>query len=325
MRKLATIRKISDIQPIPGADSIEVATVDGWKVVIRKGEFKVGDHAIYCEVDSLIPHHVAPFLSKDGIVRPFNRLRTVKLRGQISQGLLLHQNYDMPHHTLGADVTEYYGILKYDSEGSMLSLGCVPAGKFPSFIPKTYQERCQNIVNKIQHDKGQQFEVTEKLDGTSMTIYARNGVFHVCTRNLEAREATGSIHWEAAHRLGLKEKLLSIGDDIAIQGEVIGPKIQKNRYKLPKTDFYVFDIFDISTGRYILPQKRREIIKGLGLNHVPVVEEEYPLEGDIQSLLEMAEGTSAVYDTPREGLVFKSVDSPMTFKAISNKYLLKNG
>jgi RNA ligase (TIGR02306 family) len=94
MRKLATIRRIADIQPIEGADAIEVATVDGWKVVIKKNEFKVGDLAVYLEIDSWIPHELAPFLSKGQEPREYNgvkgeRLRTIKLRGTTSQGLLL--------------------------------------------------------------------------------------------------------------------------------------------------------------------------------------------------------------------------------------------
>ena len=94
MRKLATIRRISDIQPIPNADAIEVATVDGWQVVIKKGEFQVGNLAIYLEIDSWVPNTIAPFLSKTKEPRvyqgiPGERLRTVKLRGQVSQGLLL--------------------------------------------------------------------------------------------------------------------------------------------------------------------------------------------------------------------------------------------
>jgi len=94
MRKLASVRRITDIQPIEGADAIEVAVVDGWKVVIKKDEFKIGSLAVYLEIDSWVPHELAPFLSKGQEPRVYNdvkgeRLRTVKLRGTTSQGLLL--------------------------------------------------------------------------------------------------------------------------------------------------------------------------------------------------------------------------------------------
>lgn len=107
MRKLATIREIKDIQPIEGADRIEVATVDGWQVVIKKGEFKVGDKIIYIEIDSIVPEREEFEFLRD---RKF-RVRTIKLRKQISQGLI------MPLSILGN-----YGKLIYDKEGNIKAL-----------------------------------------------------------------------------------------------------------------------------------------------------------------------------------------------------------
>ena len=95
MRKMARIVKIDAINPIPDADAIEVATVGGWKVVVKKGEYSVGQLAIYCEIDSFIPTTIASFLTKPGHTPKVyegvegERLRTVKLRRQLSQGLLL--------------------------------------------------------------------------------------------------------------------------------------------------------------------------------------------------------------------------------------------
>lgn len=95
MRKLVTIRVIQDLLPIPGADLIEIAVVDGWKIVVKKNEFQVNDAVVYCEIDSWIPTEVAPFLTKpDKEPRVYNgikgeKLKTVRLRGQLSQGLIL--------------------------------------------------------------------------------------------------------------------------------------------------------------------------------------------------------------------------------------------
>lgn len=131
-RKLASIRRIADIQPIRGADAIEVATVDGWRVVVKKNEFKVGDLALYLEIDSWVPHELAPFLSKGQEPRVYNgvkgeRLRTIRLRGQVSQGLLLrvgerdYMYYVMkPDGQLvtvyeGDDVTEFLNIQKWEA------------------------------------------------------------------------------------------------------------------------------------------------------------------------------------------------------------------
>ena len=94
-RKMATIRRIDTIGPIEGADAIEVATVGGWKVVVKKGDFAPGDLAVYCEIDSFIPTKIAPFLTKpDHYPKVFEgvegeRLKTVRLRKTLSQGLLL--------------------------------------------------------------------------------------------------------------------------------------------------------------------------------------------------------------------------------------------
>lgn len=94
-RKMASIRRLDEINPIPGADAIEAATIGGWRVVVKKGDFKAGDLAVYCEIDSWIPNSVAPFLTKPGrFPKVYNgvegeKLRTIRLRRQISQGLLL--------------------------------------------------------------------------------------------------------------------------------------------------------------------------------------------------------------------------------------------
>ena len=94
-RKLASIREITEIRPIPDADAIECAIVGGgWPVVVKRGDFSPGDLAVYFEIDSWIPHKLAPFLSKGKKPREYNgvkgeRLRSVRLRGALSQGLLL--------------------------------------------------------------------------------------------------------------------------------------------------------------------------------------------------------------------------------------------
>ena len=157
MRKMATIRKIDAIGPIEGADAIEVATVGGWKVVIKKGEFSVGDLAVYCEIDSWIPTEIAPFLSKGKEPREFEgvkgeRLRTVKLRGQLSQGLLLPYNI-LPFDSQGVmvegnDVSELMNIQKWEMAVPAQLAGQV-RGNYPSVIPKTDQERSKTLSKKL--------------------------------------------------------------------------------------------------------------------------------------------------------------------------------
>lgn len=348
MRKLACIRKIDALDPIEGADKIEVATVGGWKVVAQKGLYNVGDLAVYFEIDSWIPSKVAPFLTKAGhYPKVFEgvegeRLKTIKLRGQISQGLLMPLEEAIKNAGCwspvqeGDDVTEWLGIKKWE-KAIPAQLAGVCKGNFPSKIPKTDQERCQNLKKEITqaNEAGTAFEITEKCEGSSMTVYQMKVddemEFGVCSRNLNLKESEGNAFWDRARKDDIEAKMKAVDEfwDFAIQGELIGPGIQDNIYGLTETEFRVFDVYNIQTGEYLKPQARRELIARMGLKHAPVIEESATLYDtlkitDIPQLLDYADGKSVIGFTGhlREGVVFKEVQGGFTFKAISNKYLL---
>jgi RNA ligase (TIGR02306 family) len=364
-RQLVTVRRISSLTPIPGADAIEVAQVDGWKVVVKKGEFKEGDLAIYFEIDSFLPESDPrySFLMKSG-VRVFegergHKLRTIKLRGQISQGLLLPVNlffedfvgseYDEGQELSeffleGADLTDFLKIKKYEAPISPALSGKV-RGNFPDFIRKTDQERCQNLKRDIfENNKNSRYEVTVKLDGTSVTFYHRldphgSGYSHlgVCSRNLELKlddnDNKDNSLIRMFHDSGLSLVLSKLGN-IAIQGELMGPGIQGNRENLKQHVFYVFDVQDIDNQRYLTTTERKALMDSLinhGVNyqmvqHVPIIHEDVSLEelniNDTDALLKYAEGPS-INNPVREGLVFKRHDGGFSFKAISNTFLAK--
>jgi RNA ligase (TIGR02306 family) len=332
-RKLATIRKIDAVAPIDGADAIEVATVGGWKIVVKKGEFAVGDLAVYLEIDSWVPTELAPFLSKGKEPREFEgikgeRLRTIKLRGQLSQGLLLPleptcANIDSELFE-GLDVSFPLNIVKWEKPMNAQLAG-MARGNFPSLIPKTDQERVQNLKKEVDAacEAGMQFEVTEKLEGSSMTCYLIDGVFGVCSRNLDLKETEGNAFWATARELDIEGKMRACGEGRwAIQGELIGPGIQGNIYKLSKTEFHVYDVYNIDHGDYLTPIYRRALIQRMGLKHVPVIWSTWELS-EVDAILAQAEGRAWLNkDQEREGVVYKQVDGGMTFKAISNKYLL---
>ena len=334
MRKMATIRRIDELNPIEGADKIEVATVGGWKVVCQKGLYVVGDLVVYCEIDSFIPTTIAPFLTKDGHYPKTyegvegERLRTIKLRGQISQGLLLP--FDVLRNavvSLGVDddVSPLLGIVKWDPPVSAQLAG-VAKGNFPSQIPKTDQERCQNLKREISQASGTTFEVTEKLDGSSMTVYLIDGVFGVCSRNLDLKESEGNTFWRVARELDLETKMRSMGDNFAVQGELIGEGIQKNIYEIRGHKFMVFDMYDIVEGAYLKPNECQTKTQILGLQHCPIIHRCGSVNHTIDELLELAECKSMLnVKTEREGLVFKALDGGFTFKVISNKFLLRHG
>lgn len=347
MRKMATVRKIDDIRPIPDADAIECAVVGGWTVVVKKGEFKAGNLAVYCEIDSFIPNEVAPFLTKPGQEpKEFEgvkgeRLRTVRLRGQLSQGLLiplkdvwkewLPENIEK-HVKEGDDVSESLNIKKYEPPIPAQLAGEVK-GAFPGIIPKTDQERIQNLSSELAEWNAARtrWEITEKLDGSSMTVYMIDGEFGVCSRNLDLKRNKDNSLWKAAYAQGLEELLEGYQEfdkcNIALQGELIGEGIQGNPYKIKGQKFFLFDVYLIDEGRYMSPSERQGLVTATGIEHVPMTDFGFMLNDlSMAEILEMAEGKSYLNaETEREGLVFKSTDGKASFKAISNKFLLKNG
>ena len=327
MRKMATVRRIDTINPIPDADSIECAVIGGWKVVTKKGEYKPGDLAVYCEIDSWIPNELAPFLSK-GEPKEYNgikgeRLRTVRLRKQLSQGLLLPYSVVGTLWGEGDDVSEFLNIQKWEAPVNPQLAGQVK-GNFPDRIPKTDQERVQNLSKELEQYADQVFEVTEKLEGSSMTCYMIENEFGVCSRNLDLKRDENNTFWKVAIELDIEAKLRKARiANAAIQGELIGPGIQGNIYNLTQHTFRVFDIYDIEAGEYLLPETRKAVVEGLDIPHAPVLGY-IALQANMDYLLETAEGSSLLNDKQeREGLVYKAAQGQFSFKAISNKYLLK--
>lgn len=334
-RKLASIRTISDIQPIDGADKIELAIVDGWKVVVGKDVgHRIGDKVVYCEVDSFLPiRDEFEFLRKSsykkmGDVEGF-RLRTIKLRGQVSQGLLIPINellkYGVSSDDVydGLDVTAMLGIVKYEPPIPAELAGKVKGG-FPSFIPKTDEERIQNLTKEYESWKGETFYVTEKLDGSSATFYYKDGEFGVCSRNLELLETEGNTFWRVARELDLENKMKSIGMNLAIQGELIGEGIQGNPYKIKGQTVKFFNAMDIDNQTYYgLPMFLATMEHSLKLETVPVLSMGFELPNTIEELLSYADSKSTLNsEFDREGVVIRSLDRKISFKVISNKFLL---
>lgn len=340
-RRLATIRTIAELNPIPGADAIECATVDGWNVVVKKGEFAVGDLAVYFEIDSWLPASNPAFaflMSKSSEYQgvPGTRLRTIRLRGQVSQGLLLPlATFDIHPHIaeLVEDLTDVFGILKWERPMSA-NLGGTARGNFPSFIPKTDQERIQNIYGRVVHHYADKlFEVSVKLDGSSMTVYRKDEDVGVCSRNLDLTETEGNSFWKAARDQKLIEAMQAYGLNLAVQGELIGEGIQGNPEGLAGRRMYIFDIYNIDSERYLLPCERAIVVThlqelGADVTQVPLVPGIFK-PSDFESIgdmLKFAEGKCSIGGkNEREGLVWKELNSDFSFKTISNKFLLKGG
>lgn len=359
-RKLASIRRISEIQEIPGADLIELALVDGWKVVVAKEVgHKIDDMVVYCEIDSFLPiREEFEFLRKSSFKKMGDeegfRLKTIRLRGQVSQGLilplsvlfegygyrvsetLLNENValepnrsvispsDMIELVVGNDLTEMLGIVKYEPPIPAELAGKVK-GMFPSFIRKTDEERIQNLASEYEEMKKHIYYETEKLDGSSATFFYNNGEFGVCSRNLELLETEGNTFWKVARELDLENKMREYGMNISFQGELIGESVQGNPYKIKGQTVRFFNLFDIDLQVYHSLSVFKETMKELGLETVPVLRTNFKLPDTIDELLKMADGKSELNPNfDREGIVVRSLDRTISFKVISNKFLLKH-
>jgi RNA ligase (TIGR02306 family) len=336
-RKLATVRKIADIQEIEGADMIELAIVDGWKVVVAKNVgHKVGDMVIYCEIDSFLPiKEEFEFLRKTSYKKMSDgtegfRLKTIKLRGQVSQGLILPMSvveYTNVQFEVGMDVTNLLGVTKYEPPVPADLAGKVK-GLFPSFIWKTDEERVQNLASeyelyKTKNKDGMKFYVTEKLDGSSATYYFKDGVFGVCSRNLELLETEGNTFWKIARDLKLEEWLGTLENNICLQGELVGEGIQGNPYKIKGQTVRFFNAFNIDTQEYLGLTEFITLVNGMKLETVPVLDTNFTLPETIEQMLKVAEDKSILNPSfDREGIVIRSTDRTISFKAISNKFLL---
>ena len=347
-RKLATIRRISKLTPIEGADRIEVASVDGWNVIVAKDVgHKEGDKVVYCEVDSFLP--IKPefeFLRKSSYRKLADgsegfRLKTMKMRGVVSQGLILPLSVldgklDWgPYISHGeiieqcfedkTDMSETLGITKWDPPLPANLAGKVK-GYFPEFIHKTDEERIQNLADEYEDMRHCEFYITEKLDGTSATFYMKDGVFGVCSRNLELLETEDNTFWQVARQLQIEEKFKEHGlDNICIQGELHGSGIQKNPYKINGQDVRFFSAFDITEQRKLGFWEFEDLILDIGLRTVPIIHRYLRLPHTIAELIKGADGPSVLnFDTAREGLVYRTHDMRISFKVISNDFLLKN-
>ncbi len=332
MRKLARIEEIINIKPIENADAIELASVKGWNVVVKKGEFKKGDKCVYFEIDSFLP--VKPefeFLRKSSYKRLGDgtegfRLKTIRFRGQISQGLVLPISIlgeKQNGFKLDADVSETLRVIKYEPPVPASLTGEIK-NSHPSFIPKTDEERIQNLTEYYSRWSNLSFYITEKLDGTSVTAYLNNGNFGICTRNFELKEDEKNTYWKVAKELDLMEKLSRLPFNAAIQGEIIGEGVQTNLYKLRGQEIKVFDIFNIDEGKYLSYEEFMDTSKNLELETVPVIEEDFKLPGSIDELLKYADGKSILNpEANREGIVLRTKEGKrVSFKAISNLFLL---
>lgn len=339
-RNLARIVRIGDILPIPKADSIEVARVGGWSVVVQKKEnFRPGDLAVYFEIDSFLPAGNPAWQSLvDADGRDFegvygHALRAVKLRGQASMGLLKHLDILPPElrgAEVGTNVSQVLSVRKYEKP-LPAELLATALGYRPGLVPSTDQERIQNQEEELAAwlalppEEAIIWEVTEKLEGEATGLSRLNNQVVVSSSQLCFKDLPNNPRWQMAHRFNLDSALASMGN-VALQGELIGPGMEGNHYGLSQHEFYLYNVFLVDHGKPMDASARRELACALGMPHAPVVHERFVFDKTttMQSLIAMADGPSALNPKKRrEGLVFKAQNAlNVSFKVVSEKYLL---
>ena len=332
MRTLATIQRVKRISAVADSDFLETAHIMGWQCVIKKGEFKAGDLCVYFEVDSFLPiEERYEFLRKSSYRDNADngegfRIRTAKMRGQLSQGLILPLSIfpELDGFNEGDDVTEKLGVKKwYIPETS--TAGGVIIGERPSGVPTSDEIRIQSAMELLERLAGKPFYITTKFDGTSGTVYYINGQVGCCSRNKEIKDdKENSLYWIPVYKHDLKEKLAKLGKNIVLIGELCGPGIQKNPLRLPSIEWYVFDIIDLDSGHCVPYDKIREICDTLGVPTVPLEERGESFAYSLETLLEKAKGKYPG-GLDKEGIVVRDLYCPkmLSFKVLNNDFLLK--
>lgn len=313
--KLASYEIITEILPIEGADRIELARVQGWQSVIRKGEFKVGDQVIFVPIDTVLAPSAwnQHLQDKNDPSKPI-RLKTVKLRGVISQGLILRTSLvsaqeiwdhsDDP--TEDTSLAGMLGITKYEKPVPAHLAGQV-AGDFPSHVlSRTDEDNLKSNIEVLEELRRCPCIVSSvKLDGTSATfIKESDGKFRVCSRNLELKDTESNVHWQMARKYNLAEKMIC---GTAIQGEICGPGIQSNPMGLKEVTFFVFNYKDLDTGKYY--NRIPEAIK-LEVPEVPIDAYWNQEAFSLMSIDDLQNWTNKVFyenNKPAEGLVFRGI------------------
>ena len=331
MRSLVTIQRVKMLSPIPDSDFLEVVHVMGWQCVAKKGEFSAGDLGVYFEVDSFLPEEPRYEFLRSSSYRDNAdngkgfRIRTVRMRGQLSQGLMLPLSLfpELSAYNEGDDVTEKLQVKKWYIPETAIPSGTI-IGERPFGIPASDEIRIQSALELLEQLKDNAYYITTKMDGTSGIVYYIDGKIGCCSRNKEIKDEESALYWTPVYKYGLKEKLAAYGKNIVLTGEICGPGIQKNKLRLPAIEWYVFDVKDWDAEKYFSYDEACEICAALGLSVVPLEERGEHFSYYLETLLEKAKGKYPS-GLDKEGIVVRNAVFPkaVSFKVLNNDALLK--
>jgi RNA ligase (TIGR02306 family) len=324
--KLASVETVLSVQPHPNADRLDLVGILGWQCVVKRGEFAPGDAVVFVPIDTVLP--LAPwseFLAAKNRPESPIRLRTARLRGEHSQGLVLPLSILPPGSpsSVGTEVGKILGIRKYEKEVPAHLAG-VSLGPFPSHLAAaTDEENGLSNPDLVSEVLDHPVTVTRKLDGSSCTVIIENGeITHVCSRRMLLKETPESSFWLAARRLSPG---LPPSGRIVVQGEVMGPGVQGNQLGLSSPELHVFQV---QVGRRFLDydEMSRFCLEKAICQAVPKIAE-FPALASLSILQELADSQVLASGAPAEGIVVRPRDyrramngRPLGFKIINRNY-----
>lgn len=317
-RALATVVNVQleNIREHPHADRLSIARVGGWDVVVQTPS--ADTLGVFFETDSIIPPHILP---DRGLT-----VKTRKIRDVLSQGLFLPFNELPPDITtegwhVGQDVTS---ALQVDQVRTVDDIG--QSSSAPGFydiapvgVQKTHEFRVQSKMKLLDQLKGKPYYMSLKYDGSSSTFVLDDGNLTVLSRNLEA--GPGSIYTRAADIYRLRDK--SAGKRVVLQGEVYGPGVNGNKHEMDSLRLAIFNVFDIKTAKYLDLDSMLAVLADLDVPAVHIVERGESFQHNQDNLLAAARGNFYNTETPREGLVVRSIDQSCSFKVLNIPYSLQ--
>ena len=314
--KLATIEKIHTIIDHPNADTLSCAFVKAWPVVVKKGQFKENELIVFIQIDSIVPKENSYFSFME---KQHYRVWSAKFRKAPSQGLVcplsildglvpMQQASDLmpdvkyPIVYVGDDVTELLGITKYEKPLDVSMCGDAKGGFPTHLIPITDEDNLLNNPETLNEFMSEECYLTVKADGSSMTIIYENGEVRVCSRRLEQKEGTG--FWKIAEKYDLPTKLKTLKMNVAIQAEACGGKIQGNPLGLSEPSMFVFNIRDLTTGKWDGYYELVNFCSGLNIPPVQLVCEPFIFD-DTWTIAKLQEIANKVTYTTAKGEIKK--------------------
>jgi len=345
MKNLATIQRIQNLQKHKNADSLELATILGWQVVVKKGEYVEGQLVVYVTIDTVLPERPDfEFLRNKNF-----RIKPIRLRGEESAGIAFPINIvpgfsglnasgngfffnrkndageDHGIHEVGDDVTDLLDIKHYEKPIPAELAGQAHGG-MPGFLIITDEDNLRTYPDAVPEMFGRPYYITRKEDGSSGTFFIKNGEFGACSRRIHLKETEGNGFWRMARKYDLANVLKTAfpNMDIAIQGEVVGPGIQKNQLGLKEMEFRLFNVWDIGLRSYLDYSKLIEFTTNFGIPMVPLVNEGSAFGYNLEELIKLANEQKYNTGGPAEGIVIRpkeSFYSTVLKKAWSGKVL----